>query len=148
MKIAPCFVFFFGESCCISLSSVQLVLTMLLLCRKCSHLQQPLLSVKISFNFLFVSLFQVLHRAGPSSQPVYVVTGLKPYHMYNFTVTLCTKTGCVTSLPSTGRTLPAGKIKRYAHEHTWMQTNINMRTYGNTTINHRETTWPVYNNSS
>ncbi|XP_078016774.1 usherin [Epinephelus lanceolatus] len=50
---------------------------------------------------------QVLHRVGPTSQPVYVVKGLKPYHVYNFTVTLCTKTGCVSSLPSTGRTLPA-----------------------------------------
>uniref|UniRef100_A0A4W6FW95 Usherin n=1 Tax=Lates calcarifer TaxID=8187 RepID=A0A4W6FW95_LATCA len=50
---------------------------------------------------------QVLHRVGPSSQPVYIVKGLKPFHEYNFTVTLCTKTGCVTSLPSTGRTLPA-----------------------------------------
>ncbi|KAM9366692.1 usherin [Symphorus nematophorus] len=50
---------------------------------------------------------QVLHRVGPSSQPVYVVTGLKPYHVYNFTVSLCTKTGCITSLPSSGRTLPA-----------------------------------------
>ncbi|XP_071778073.2 usherin [Centroberyx gerrardi] len=50
---------------------------------------------------------QVLHRAGPSSQPVYIVKGLKPYHVYNFTVTLCTRTGCTTSLPSTGRTLPA-----------------------------------------
>ncbi|XP_030271338.1 usherin [Sparus aurata] len=50
---------------------------------------------------------QVLHRVGPSSQPVYVVKGLKPYHVYNFTVTLCTKMGCITSLPSTARTLPA-----------------------------------------
>ncbi|AWP01780.1 putative usherin-like [Scophthalmus maximus] len=50
---------------------------------------------------------QVLHRVGPSSQPVYIVKGLKPYHVYNFTVTLCTKKGCIASLPSTGRTLPA-----------------------------------------
>ncbi|XP_074522167.1 usherin [Halichoeres trimaculatus] len=50
---------------------------------------------------------QVLHSAGPSSPPVYVVKGLKPYHVYNFTVTLCTKTGCVTSLPRSGRTLAA-----------------------------------------
>ncbi|KAM7406312.1 hypothetical protein PAMP_000697 [Pampus punctatissimus] len=50
---------------------------------------------------------QVLHSFGPSSQPVYLVKGLKPYHMYNFTVTLCTKTGCITSLPSSGQTLPA-----------------------------------------
>ncbi|KAA8595474.1 hypothetical protein FQN60_010765 [Etheostoma spectabile] len=51
---------------------------------------------------------QVLHRVGPSSQPVYLVEGLKPYHVYNFTVTLCTTTGCISSLPNTGRTLPAG----------------------------------------
>ncbi|XP_029001116.1 usherin isoform X2 [Betta splendens] len=50
---------------------------------------------------------QALHRVGPSSPPVYTVTGLKPYHVYNFTVTLCTKTACVTSLASTGRTLAA-----------------------------------------
>ncbi|CAJ1048931.1 LOW QUALITY PROTEIN: usherin [Xyrichtys novacula] len=50
---------------------------------------------------------QVLHSVGPSSEPVYVVRGLKPYHVYNFTITLCTKTGCITSLPSSGRTLPA-----------------------------------------
>ncbi|CAB1442996.1 unnamed protein product [Pleuronectes platessa] len=50
---------------------------------------------------------QVLHRLGPSSQPVYIVKGLNPYHVYNFTVTLCTEKGCITSLPSTGRTLPA-----------------------------------------
>ncbi|KAK2920361.1 hypothetical protein Q8A73_002565 [Channa argus] len=50
---------------------------------------------------------QVVKRVGPSSQPVYIAKGLKPYHVYNFTLTLCTKMGCVTSLPSTGRTLPA-----------------------------------------
>ncbi|KAM3624776.1 uncharacterized protein V6R79_001428 [Siganus canaliculatus] len=50
---------------------------------------------------------QVLYRTGPKSQPVYLVEGLKPYQVYNFTVTLCTKIGCVTSLPSSGRTLPA-----------------------------------------
>ncbi|XP_070688414.1 usherin [Pempheris klunzingeri] len=50
---------------------------------------------------------QVLHSVGPSSPPVYLVKGLKPYQTYNFTVTLCTKSGCITSLPSTGRTLPA-----------------------------------------
>uniref|UniRef100_A0A3Q0RBB8 Usher syndrome 2A (autosomal recessive, mild) n=1 Tax=Amphilophus citrinellus TaxID=61819 RepID=A0A3Q0RBB8_AMPCI len=58
----------------------------------------------------------VLHRVGPSSQPIFIVKGLKPYYVYNFTVTLCTKTGCVTSLPSTGWTLPAGRI--YTHRKT------------------------------
>lgn len=80
--------------------------------------------ITISLNFLFVCLFQVLHRVGPSSQPVYVVKGLKPYHVYNFTVTLCTKMGCITSLPTTARTLPAGKNKNTKKilKHTWMQT--------------------------
>ncbi|XP_028328840.1 usherin isoform X1 [Gouania willdenowi] len=50
---------------------------------------------------------RVLHRTEPSAQPVYVVTALKPYQAYNFTVTLCTRTGCTTSLPSRGQTLPA-----------------------------------------
>ncbi|XP_014832285.1 PREDICTED: usherin-like isoform X1 [Poecilia mexicana] len=50
---------------------------------------------------------QVLHRMEASSRPVHIVEGLKPYHTYNFTVTLCTRMGCITSLPSTGRTLPA-----------------------------------------
>ncbi|CAG11042.1 unnamed protein product, partial [Tetraodon nigroviridis] len=50
----------------------------------------------------------VVHRMKPSAQSVYVVEGLKPYNMYNFTVTVCTKTGCITSLPGAGRTLPAG----------------------------------------
>lgn len=58
-----------------------------------------------------LSFFQVVHRIKPSAQSVYVAKGLKAYHMYNFTVTVCTKTGCITSLPGAGRTLPAGKNK-------------------------------------
>ncbi|KAM4744036.1 usherin isoform 3-T3 [Anableps anableps] len=50
---------------------------------------------------------QVLHRMGASSRPVHIVEGLKPFHIYNFTVTLCTRMGCITSLQSTGQTLPA-----------------------------------------
>uniref|UniRef100_A0A3B5QN66 Usherin n=1 Tax=Xiphophorus maculatus TaxID=8083 RepID=A0A3B5QN66_XIPMA len=49
----------------------------------------------------------VLRRMEASSWPVHIVEGLKPYHIYNFTVALCTRMGCVTSLPSTGQTLPA-----------------------------------------
>uniref|UniRef100_A0A3Q1ERN5 Usher syndrome 2A (autosomal recessive, mild) n=1 Tax=Acanthochromis polyacanthus TaxID=80966 RepID=A0A3Q1ERN5_9TELE len=64
----------------------------------------------------------VLHRVGPSSQPVFVVKGLKPYHVYNFTVTLCTKTGCITSLQSAGQTLAAGREKRYALKDALKQT--------------------------
>nr|XP_054587843.1 usherin [Nothobranchius furzeri] len=50
---------------------------------------------------------QVLHRMAASSQPFYIVKELKPYHVYNFTITLCTRMGCITSLPGTGQTLPA-----------------------------------------
>ncbi|KAM4602923.1 usherin [Polymixia lowei] len=70
---------------------------------------------------------QVLHRAGPSSEPVYVVKGLKPYRKYNFTVTLCTNMGCVTSLPSTGRTLPAAPSGLTAPKlHTVNETTIQL----------------------
>ncbi|XP_061670381.1 usherin isoform X4 [Syngnathoides biaculeatus] len=50
---------------------------------------------------------QVLQRFGPSAKPLYIVKGLKPYHVYNFTVTLCTKNGCITSPARSGRTQPA-----------------------------------------
>ncbi|XP_061735051.1 usherin isoform X2 [Nerophis ophidion] len=52
-------------------------------------------------------LSQVLQHFGPSDRPVFIAKGLKPYHVYNFTVTLCTNNGCITSLKSSGRTLPA-----------------------------------------
>ncbi|KAK6307053.1 hypothetical protein J4Q44_G00222010 [Coregonus suidteri] len=48
---------------------------------------------------------QVLYVASPSER-VYVAEGLEAYRRYNFTVTLCTTLGCVTSLPASGRTLP------------------------------------------
>uniref|UniRef100_H2M7E1 Usher syndrome 2A (autosomal recessive, mild) n=1 Tax=Oryzias latipes TaxID=8090 RepID=H2M7E1_ORYLA len=63
------------------------------------------------FPTILVSGCQVLHRVEQSSPPIYVVKGLKPFHIYNFTVTLCTRKGCITSQPSTGLTLPAGKTK-------------------------------------
>ncbi|XP_061132682.1 usherin [Syngnathus typhle] len=50
---------------------------------------------------------QVLQRFGASAQPLYIAKGLKPYHLYNFTVTLCTKKGCITSLARSGQTHPA-----------------------------------------
>ncbi|XP_072320975.1 usherin [Eucyclogobius newberryi] len=53
---------------------------------------------------------QVIHRTNPSSQTAYVVEGLKPYQVYTFSVTLCTKTACITSSPSTGRTLSAAPL--------------------------------------
>lgn len=60
---------------------------------------------------------------GPSSQPAYVVRGLKPYHVYNFTVTVCTKSGCIASLPSTGQTLSAGKKIKDRDTNTRLLTN-------------------------
>lgn len=51
---------------------------------------------------------QVLHIA-EAHELSYVATGLKPYRMYNFTVTLCNQIGCVTSEPGMGQTLAAGK---------------------------------------
>lgn len=51
---------------------------------------------------------QVLHIA-EAHELSYVVMGLKPYGMYNFTVTLCNQIGCVTSEPAMGQTLAAGK---------------------------------------
>ncbi|XP_077569166.1 usherin [Stigmatopora nigra] len=50
---------------------------------------------------------QVLQHFGPSDQPLYIAKGLKPYHVYNFTVTVCTKKGCITSPGQSGRTQPA-----------------------------------------
>ncbi|KAJ3593676.1 hypothetical protein NHX12_006010, partial [Muraenolepis orangiensis] len=50
----------------------------------------------------------VLHRTNASSETAaHVVEGLRPYQVYNFTVTLCTRAGCTTSLPASGQTLPA-----------------------------------------
>uniref|UniRef100_A0A3Q3E844 Usher syndrome 2A (autosomal recessive, mild) n=1 Tax=Hippocampus comes TaxID=109280 RepID=A0A3Q3E844_HIPCM len=56
---------------------------------------------------------QVLQRFGPSDQPLYIAKGLKPYHVYNFTVTLCTKKGCITSLAKSAQTQPAGNTKSF-----------------------------------
>uniref|UniRef100_A0A8C7Q6N4 Usher syndrome 2A (autosomal recessive, mild) n=1 Tax=Oncorhynchus mykiss TaxID=8022 RepID=A0A8C7Q6N4_ONCMY len=50
-------------------------------------------------------LSQVLYVASPSER-VYVAEGLEAYRRYDFTVTLCTSLGCVTSLPASGQTLP------------------------------------------
>ncbi|KAJ7988957.1 hypothetical protein DPEC_G00314570 [Dallia pectoralis] len=48
---------------------------------------------------------QVLSRTGPSEH-VYLAEGLEAYTRYNFTVTLCTRLGCVTSSPASAITLP------------------------------------------
>uniref|UniRef100_F7ALI8 Usherin n=1 Tax=Xenopus tropicalis TaxID=8364 RepID=F7ALI8_XENTR len=41
----------------------------------------------------------------------HVATGLKPYRSYSFTITLCNKVGCVTSVPGVGKTLAAAPYK-------------------------------------
>lgn len=61
---------------------------------------------QLSFFNLFA--LQVLHIA-EAHELSYVVTGLRPYRTYNFTVTLCNQIGCVTSEPGMGQTLVAGK---------------------------------------
>ncbi|ELK32172.1 Usherin [Myotis davidii] len=53
-----------------------------------------------------VAFSQVLARTEPQ-QLSYIVSGLKPYRTYNFTVSLCNSVGCVTSASGAGQTLPA-----------------------------------------
>uniref|UniRef100_G3SP58 Usherin n=1 Tax=Loxodonta africana TaxID=9785 RepID=G3SP58_LOXAF len=55
-----------------------------------------------------VASSQVLYTA-KSQELSYVVKGLKPYRMYDFTISLCNSVGCVTSAPGAGRTSAAGK---------------------------------------
>uniref|UniRef100_A0A8D0L665 Usherin n=1 Tax=Sphenodon punctatus TaxID=8508 RepID=A0A8D0L665_SPHPU len=49
---------------------------------------------------------QVLYIA-EAHELSFIVTGLKPYRLYNFTITLCSRVGCVTSEPDMGQTLAA-----------------------------------------
>nr|XP_056708935.1 usherin [Euleptes europaea] len=49
---------------------------------------------------------QVLHVA-EAHEHSYTVTGLEPYKIYYFTITLCNRVGCVSSEPGMGRTLAA-----------------------------------------
>uniref|UniRef100_A0A8D0R6P0 Usherin n=1 Tax=Sus scrofa TaxID=9823 RepID=A0A8D0R6P0_PIG len=49
---------------------------------------------------------QVLYTA-KSQELYYVVKGLKPYRIYDFTVSLCNSVGCVTSASGAGQTLAA-----------------------------------------
>ncbi|XP_056624652.1 usherin [Triplophysa dalaica] len=49
---------------------------------------------------------QVLYT-GSARERSYTVLGLKPYEQYSFTVTVCNRQGCVSSLPGSGRTLPS-----------------------------------------
>uniref|UniRef100_A0A673TE79 Usherin n=1 Tax=Suricata suricatta TaxID=37032 RepID=A0A673TE79_SURSU len=52
------------------------------------------------------ALSQVLHPA-KSQELSYVVKELKPYKIYNFTISLCNSVGCVTSASGAGQTLAA-----------------------------------------
>ncbi|KAH0622698.1 hypothetical protein JD844_025227 [Phrynosoma platyrhinos] len=56
-------------------------------------------------------LSQVLYIAEAHEQS-YIVTGLEPYRMYYFTITLCNRIACISSEPGMGQTLPAGKEKK------------------------------------
>ncbi|XP_004376015.1 usherin [Trichechus manatus latirostris] len=53
-----------------------------------------------------VTSSQVLYTA-QSQELSYVVKGLKPYRIYNFTISVCNSVGCVTSAPGAGKTLAA-----------------------------------------
>ncbi|XP_041578632.1 usherin [Vulpes lagopus] len=52
------------------------------------------------------ALSQVLYTA-TSQELSYIVKELKPYRIYNFTISLCNSIGCVTSASGAGRTLAA-----------------------------------------
>ncbi|XP_058895005.1 usherin [Kogia breviceps] len=49
---------------------------------------------------------QVLYTA-KSQELSYIVKGLQPYRIYNFTLSLCNSVGCITSASGAGRTLAA-----------------------------------------
>ncbi|KYO43601.1 usherin isoform J [Alligator mississippiensis] len=55
------------------------------------------------------ALSQVLYIA-EAHELSYIVTELKPYRRYYFTVTLCNRIGCITSEPGTGQTLAAAAV--------------------------------------
>ncbi|XP_039192169.1 usherin isoform X7 [Crotalus tigris] len=56
---------------------------------------------------------QTLYVAEAHEQS-YVATGLDPYRMYSFTITLCNRIGCVDSKPGTGQTLAAAPVQLIA----------------------------------
>lgn len=64
-----------------------------------------LITYYLSFFFLALKL---LHTA-KSQELSYTVEGLKPYRIYEFTITVCNSVGCVTSASGAGQTLAAGK---------------------------------------
>ncbi|XP_058131204.1 usherin [Dasypus novemcinctus] len=57
-----------------------------------------------------VMFSQVLYTAN-AQELSYVVKGLKPYRIYNFSISLCNSIGCVTSAPGAGRTLAAAPAR-------------------------------------
>ena len=59
-------------------------------------------------TFFFFLTLQVLYTA-KSQELSYIVKGLKPYRIYNFTISLCNSVGCVTSASEAGQTLASGK---------------------------------------
>ncbi|XP_074120778.1 usherin [Sminthopsis crassicaudata] len=63
-----------------------------------------LISEQIPYQLDFLAVSQVLYSA-EAQELFYVVKGLKPYRIYNFTITLCNLIGCVTSEPGMGQTL-------------------------------------------
>ncbi|XP_048212729.1 usherin [Perognathus longimembris pacificus] len=65
--------------------------------------QSPQQSIPVFFT-------QLLHTAKPQDVS-YVVKGLKPYTIYNFTVSLCNAVGCVASVPGAGQTLAAAPAR-------------------------------------
>ncbi|KAM6217822.1 usherin isoform 2-T2 [Rhynchocyon petersi] len=70
---------------------------------------------------------QVLYTA-KSQELSYVVKGLKPYSIYNFTISLCNSVGCITSAPGAGQTLAAAPAQlRSPHVEAINSTAIHIR---------------------
>lgn len=63
----------------------------------------------VSDFFIFIFFASKVLARTESQQLSYIVSGLKPYRIYNFTVSLCNSVGCVASASGAGQTLPAGK---------------------------------------
>ncbi|KAF5914035.1 hypothetical protein HPG69_010194 [Diceros bicornis minor] len=57
---------------------------------------------------LLPMVFSQVFHAVKSQDLYYIVKGLKPYRIYNFTISLCNSIGCVTSASGAGQTLAAG----------------------------------------
>ncbi|XP_078086591.1 usherin [Mustelus asterias] len=62
-------------------------------------------------NQFVLPLSRVLHKV-TAKERFYLVTDLKPYRIYNFTITVCNRIGCITGELGSGETLsaaPAGQ---------------------------------------